>query len=200
MCTGKTTLQNLPLYSNSRNLPTHSTLQHPQLTQNLKNGIQHNPCNIHIWFIYFFFLTFPSVTKLKGDETSLKRVFSTPKNCLWTPYCFQNRFQKRRSGQSVSDLCLFFRFFLLPFSLLFLVFTIDFNLLFLPPRLILFSCLLPPNWNRKCVGFCLKEREKFFPCFSGVFLFLLIPSVVWRTVTFWQIKSLLVGTCERNNC
>jgi hypothetical protein len=31
--------------------------------------------------------------------------------------------------------------------------------------------LSPPNCNRKCIGFCLKEREKFFPCFSGFYFF-----------------------------
>jgi len=171
MCTGKTTLQNLSLCL--QQLPksaTHSTLQHPQLTQNAQNGIQYNPRNIHTYGSFIFFKQFPSVTKLlKGHETSLKRVFSTPKNCMWTPYCFQNRFRTACLDNPFRISVCFLDSFYGPSVISFLVFTIDFNLLFLPPRLILFSCLLPPNWNRKCVGFCPKERESFSPVFLVFF-------------------------------
>jgi len=117
----------------------------------------------------FSFLTIPICYKAEGTQNFLKTGIFNPKKLFVNPTLLPKPVPKRMSWQSVSDLCLFFRLSLQPFSRLLLVFTIDFNLLFLPPRLILFCCLLPPNWNRKCVGFCLKEREKFFPCFSGFF-------------------------------
>lgn len=119
----------------------------------------------------FFFFTIPICYKAEGTWNFLKTGIFNPKKLFVNPTLLPKPVPKRMSLKSVSDLCLFFRFFLQPFSHLLLVFTIDFNLLFLPPRLILFSCLLPPNWNRKCVGFCPKEREKFFPCLSGFFFY-----------------------------
>lgn len=70
---------------------THSSLQH--LPTNAKRIEWNTVQSAYTYGSFFFFKQFPSVTKLKGHETSLKRVFSTPKNCLWTPYCYQNRFR-----------------------------------------------------------------------------------------------------------